>query len=144
VPQTRGVVRHVVSIAGNVVLEGDVAVKALVKRLLTKKRGRGRGGGDGAPAVPKESGQIVGGRVDGALAYVVAMGGRRIMQVGTHKFELGVVEGAGGAGHGDEATSHVGREAAAPEHGYRVLQAGRDRAAGRGEGCPARDGGGVR
>jgi len=54
VPQARSVISHGVINAGNIVLQGQVSMKALMQRVLTKQGGgRGRGG-DGTSAVPEE------------------------------------------------------------------------------------------
>ena len=87
---TRGIIAHGVAVAGEEVVELDVAVVPLVKRLETKKVGRRRRSGGGAFALPEKRRVVVGAALNRTLAHVKALGGGVVVDDGAEKFQVGV------------------------------------------------------
>ena len=72
--KSRGIVCHWVRGSWNVVMAGNIAVKALVHAEETEEVGRRGSCGGAATALPKEGGKIVSLAKDGALAGVISLG----------------------------------------------------------------------
>ena len=124
VGKTRRIVRKRVERARHVVFKRDIAVEALVHRMLAEKRRGGRRGSNGASSVPKKGSEIVGGRAQGALTHVKTPGGNIVVEKSAEEFQLGVVEGTPGIVGGGEVAADRGVEWDPPYN--RNWRAGKD------------------
>jgi hypothetical protein len=116
VEETRRIVRHVVTIAREVILQREVSMEALMQGLHAEEGGHRRSGGAGPFAMPVQGGNVVGARLRGALANVVTLYGSLVVEEAAGEFQFGVGDGARRVGERDEGLPDVVWEGKAPDN----------------------------
>jgi hypothetical protein len=113
----RSIVCHAIARAFEIILEGEVAMMALVESLGAEEVSRWAGSCDRAFAIPVETDNIIGAGFDGALANIVTVCCYRVVQDTASQFELRVVNSAGWVCRRDQPVLDGGVEWDAPEQG---------------------------
>jgi hypothetical protein len=110
-----GIIRHAIGRAGNVVINGEVAMMALVHTVNAEEIRGGSVGGDGAFDATDEGGVVVVEKRHGSVLDGVMGDEDVLMGNNTREFEIGVGDRAVGVVNGNQAAANVGGKRCAPD-----------------------------